>query len=531
VLTESLRGLADAAMRRALLRFTRTPLSGALTGAAATALLQSSTATILTTVGFVGAGLLRFPDSLGIIFGANLGSTGLGWVVALLGIRWSLGRALLPLILVGTLLRMFGRGRWAGAGFALAGFAVLFLGLDGLRGALAGVGLLLDPARFDGATLGGRLQLALLGLVTTVITQSSAAGVATALLALSAGRLELVQAGALVVGMDVGSSVSALVASIGQSLSARRTGMAHFGFNLLSGVLGLSLLPAVVRLWQHHWPERLAADPEFALTSFHSGFNLLGVLIALPLTGVFARWIRLLVPAGPRSWAEPLDQPPPGDGAQAIAQACRAVEQELLELLLWLRACLQRQGTAGGGSAPPRRQLLNLQADLDRTETYLDQLHLGHLERSSGQRLIHLLHGLDHLQRLHERCDEEPERLAALGRSPLLQEERRLFSSLLEAALDSAGQGDWAALAGSSADLVLLLAEREHDSRQRLLQEVALGHLAVEEGTRQLEAMRWLERVCLHIQRIGHHLGRATAVLPIADFPAADDPAVEMRPS
>ncbi|MEB3264507.1 MAG: Na/Pi symporter [Synechococcus sp.] len=513
VLTESLRELADASMRRALLRFTRTPWSGALTGAAATALLQSSTATIVTTVGFVGAGLIRFPDSLGIIFGANLGSTGLGWMVAVLGIRWSLGRALLPLILVGTLLRMFGRGRWARVGYALAGFAVLFLGLDGLRTALAGVGLLLDPTRFDGGSLGGRLQLALLGLVTTVITQSSAAGVATTLLALASGSLDLAQAGALVVGLDVGSSVSAVVASLGHSLSARRTGIAHLSFNLLSGLVGLALLPGVVRFWQEVWPQRLATDPEFALTSFHTGFNLLGVLIALPLTGAFVRLIRFLLPAGGRSWAEALDQEPPRDGRQAIEQACRAVEQELQELLEWLRRVLEVSAAPGSrrpSPGPTARQLANLQADLDRTETYLDQLHLGHLERLSGQRLIHLLHGLDHLQRLHERLEEEPERLVALIHSPLLAQERQEFSRMLNAALPQARRGDWVALAEGSGELVRLLEDRQHPGRQQLLQEVAQGHLAVEEGTRQLEARRWVERVCVHIERIGHHLARAS---------------------
>ena len=183
VLTENLRNLAGAQLRSALLRFTRTPLSGAVTGAAATALLQSSTATTVTTVGFVGAGLIRFPDSLGIIFGANLGSTALGWLVALLGIRWSLGRALLPLILVGALLRMFGRGRWAVFGFALAGFGLLFLGLDGIKAAMAGQGLLLDPTRFDGSHWLGRLQLVALAVVgLTIADERVALGAVAALM-------------------------------------------------------------------------------------------------------------------------------------------------------------------------------------------------------------------------------------------------------------------------------------------------------------------------------------------------------------
>ncbi|WP_231597882.1 MULTISPECIES: Na/Pi cotransporter family protein [unclassified Synechococcus] len=514
VLTENLRNLAGAQLRTALLRFTRTPLSGAVTGAVATALLQSSSATTVTTVGFVGAGLIRFPDSLGIIFGANLGSTALGWLVALLGIRWSLGRALLPLILVGALLRIFGRGRWAVIGFALAGFGLLFLGLDGIKAAMAGQGLLLDPTRFDGSHWLGRLQLVALGLVTTVITQSSAAGVASTLMALAAGGLDLGQAGALVVGMDVGSSVSAVVAALGSSISARRTGMAHLCFNLLSALVGLILLNPVVWFWQEIWPQRLAAEPEFALTSFHSGFNLLGVALALPFTGAFAHLIRALVPSGPRSWADALDQAPPDDAHLAIDQARRAVEQELRELLELLRRSLGGAGPPAAAQPPPRlpHQLANLQADLDRTETYLDQIHLDHLERHSGQRLIHLLHGLDHLQRLHERCEEEPDRLATLIGSSQLAEERQQFAALLDAVVLRAVQHDWAGISSASGALVRTLASQEHHCRHQVMQEVALGHLDVEEGTRELEAMRWLERVCLHIERIGHHLDHAGPV-------------------
>lgn len=98
LLTQGLKGLAGGAMRRLLARFTKTPLTGAVTGALSTAVIQSSSATTVTAVGFVAAGLLTFPQALGIIFGANIGTTITGWIVAVLGFKLHLGQIVLPLV-------------------------------------------------------------------------------------------------------------------------------------------------------------------------------------------------------------------------------------------------------------------------------------------------------------------------------------------------------------------------------------------------------------------------------------------------
>ena len=104
LMTDGLRAVAGELMRRALTRFTHSPASGALSGAVSTAILQSSSATTVAAVGFVGAGLLSYPQALGIIFGANLGTTITGWMVALLGFKLDLATLLLPVVLLGALL-------------------------------------------------------------------------------------------------------------------------------------------------------------------------------------------------------------------------------------------------------------------------------------------------------------------------------------------------------------------------------------------------------------------------------------------
>ena len=121
VMTEGLRKLAGESLNAWLTRFTHSPSSGALTGTLATAVLQSSSATTVTTVGFVAAGLLTFPQALGIVFGANVGTTVTGWMVALLGFKLKIGAAALPVIFVGAMLNIFGRARWSHTGRVLAG--------------------------------------------------------------------------------------------------------------------------------------------------------------------------------------------------------------------------------------------------------------------------------------------------------------------------------------------------------------------------------------------------------------------------
>jgi phosphate:Na+ symporter len=503
LMTEGLRSLAGGRLRQGLLRFTRSPWSGAFSGALTTALLQSSSATTVATVGFVSAGLLSFQASLGIIFGANIGSTGLGWLVALLGIKLNLSQLMLPLLLVGAALRLLGRGRQAQLGLALAGFALLFTGIAALQQAMAGQGLLLDPSRFDAGTLIGRLQLVLLGLLTTVITQSSGAGVATTLAALGAGAIALPQGLALVIGMDVGTTITAILAALGGSLSARRTAVGHVVFNLFTAGLAFTVLPLYLGALEQWWPALGRHDPEFALTLFHTGFNVTGVLLVLPFTLPFANLIRRLLPADGDRTVDALADTPPEDADTAISQAEAAINQTFVTLLNLLRGALAERS-----SRRQPRTLHVLQADLDRLELYLDQIHLGGLSEPLGRQLVHLLHGLDHLQRLHERCEEEPERLRTVVGSASLAGERQALQHLVERLIPLTLERQWQLSAAATQRCARRFAQRLDPYRDEVLARVAAGDLDVDGGTARLEAMRWLRRVSEHLERISSHLGQ-----------------------
>jgi phosphate:Na+ symporter len=290
-LSEGLRALAGEGLRGVLARFTSSPTRGALAGAVATAAIQSSSATTLMTVGFVGAGLMSFPQAVGVILGANVGATITGWMVALVGFKLDLGLAGLPLLFLAMLGRRFGRGRVRDAAWALAGFCLIFIGIDALKDGMAAFGDVVTPDRLPSGGWLARLQLVGLGVLLTVITQSSSAGVATALAALGAGAIDFPQAAATVIGMDVGTTFTALMASVGGSAAMRRTALAHMLYNVLTGTAAFLLLGPLSALASAATP-----DAQVALVAFHTSFNALGVLCVLPVAHRFARLVERLAP-------------------------------------------------------------------------------------------------------------------------------------------------------------------------------------------------------------------------------------------
>jgi len=139
LMTDSLKAIAGEALRQWLVRFTNSPIKAVLSGIGLTVVVQSSTATTLATIGFVSAGVLSFSHAIGVIIGANIGTTSTGWMVALLGLKFSIASFALPLIGVGALLKLLGKEKIAFIGLTLAGFGLLFFGIQILQDAMSGV--------------------------------------------------------------------------------------------------------------------------------------------------------------------------------------------------------------------------------------------------------------------------------------------------------------------------------------------------------------------------------------------------------
>jgi len=510
LLTDGLKAAAGGALRRTLQRFTGGRLRAVLSGMMVTTVVQSSTATSLATIGFVSAGLLTFPAAVGVIFGANLGTSSTGWIVAMLGLKLRLGSALLPLIGVGALLRLLGKGSWSHLGIALAGFGLIFVGIDMLQAGMGSLGDRLDPSRFPVTGLGGRLVLVLLGALMTIVMQSSSAAVATTLTALHSGAINLEQGALLVIGQNVGTTFTAAIAVVGASVPARRTGAAHIAFNVLTAAVAFLLLPQLLYL-DALWARALdTSDPAVALAAFHTTFNLLGVLLLLPVVDQFSRLIERVVPDRGVVLASHLDRSLLEIPPVAVAAGRKAVAE-----VAQVTTRVSERALQGDERDRDDDEALGRAAEaLGRIRAFLRQVESA--PESGAEFTLHLsvLHALDHQDRLVDalRYTPPPE-----GRADVREMARAAAGALaalppwLDVVIDPARPE--AGLARGAADPVSLLEEAQRDMAQartehriRMLSQTALGRVTPDEAQLRMATVRWGDRIVYHLWRSAAHL-------------------------
>ena len=494
-MTSALRELASERMRELLAGFTRTPLSGALTGAATTAAIQSSTATIMMTVGFVGAGLVAFPQALGILYGASLGTTFTGWIVLVVGLRLQLGTVALGLLFVASLAALLGKGTVARAGRGLAGFALIFIGIDLMQEAMAGYQGRVTPDDFPtSATLAGRLALIGIGLAITTITQSSSAGVAAALVMLAGGAVSFEQAAALVIGMHVGTAVSSSIAAIGGTRAVVQTAFANVVYHAATGLLALPLIDLF------SWglaAGMLGGDATLMLVLFHTGFNLVGMAVMLPLTNAFAAAVQWLLPERVQDTpASRLDRRLLDDPAAALDTSARVLRELAEDLFAALAAALRPGAPPEGLAAASAR----VGADLPAVQEFLARIRVPDDRTAELERLNAQLQEFDHLRRLQYRCTQAARMRGAL-REPRLGRPVALLRGTLERQL--AGEGTPEALTARLGRLEARLGRTEARVRHATQRHPPywLG-LTVADVMRLSDALRWMRRSTRHVQRI-----------------------------
>ena len=299
-MSRALQRVAGDAMKRLLARLTATPLLGVLTGLAVTAVLQSSSAATVMVIGFVSAGLLELPRAVAVIYGINIGTTMTAQLIA-----FDVQTLVYPVLFLGFLLDFAARRpRWQAVGEAVFSFGLLFEGIDILGRALqplAGQAVFLDwMTRVKESPLLGIL----LGLSMTMVVQSSSATIALLQnVARQAGpdgihsMLGLAGAVPVLLGDNIGTTVTALLACIGQGKDAARAALAHSCFNLSGSLLAAVLLPWFVRLVELISPK----GPELEVISrqianAHTAFNVCCALLWLPFLPWMVRLVCALVP-------------------------------------------------------------------------------------------------------------------------------------------------------------------------------------------------------------------------------------------
>lgn len=284
-LEDSLKKAAGSSFKRWVKISTDTNRKALLTGATATAALQSSSVITLMALSLVGAGLMSLQSSIGVLFGANIGTTATGWIIALVGFKFNIKIISLAMIGFGGIGSVvFGEGKIRHTFGGITGFGLIFLGLEGLKESFS-----LLPAAIDIRELQGYhpLIFVIVGFFLTAVIQSSSASIAIAQSALYTGILGFDHAAAFVIGANVGTTITALLGAIGGSSDKKRAAVAHILFNISTALVAFSLLHPMTWAVTH---SGLDQNVE-ALALFHTVFNVIGVALWYPLITPLSAWL------------------------------------------------------------------------------------------------------------------------------------------------------------------------------------------------------------------------------------------------
>ncbi|MEK6555840.1 MAG: Na/Pi symporter [Bdellovibrionota bacterium] len=286
-LEDALKELAGKRFKLFLRKYTTNRFLAILNGAFATAILQSSSIVLLMVIAFAGAGILSLSNSLGIILGANLGTTMTGWWVSAFGFSTNIDSFVFPLIAIGSLGLIFVNRRvyvYHLFGFLIA-IGLLLMGLGFMKEGMSNLAGLVDVRELEKY---GLWTFFIFGFVVTAVIQSSSAMMTITLSALYANVITLGPAAFIVIGADLGTTITALLASLRGTAVKKRVGLAHFFFNVCTAIFALIFVTSLLEVIR---TDLKITDPLFTLVTFHSGFNLLGIILFFPFLGIFEKFL------------------------------------------------------------------------------------------------------------------------------------------------------------------------------------------------------------------------------------------------
>jgi len=361
IMSEAVQRVAGKRMRQALAGVTGNRFSGIMTGFLTTTLVQSSSATTVLVVSFVNAGLLTLVQSIGVVMGANLGTTVTAWIVALVG-KFSVSSVALPMIGVGLPFVFIGKGKWKSWGETLLGFGLVFFGLGLLKDSVPDLRELMktDPGTADAIRnvvtwMGDRgfastVLYLIGGVILTLMVQSSSAAMAITITCalngwlgdLSDPMLVFRNSAAIVLGENIGTTVTAWLASLGANVHAKRAARAHFTFNIV-GVLWMlvAFVPFTAMAWNlaGHLPESLrsaskgfqTSEIAFATAIFHTSFNFVNICVLVWFVPRIARlvewWVKDTSPGSEEPRLKYISQGLVDLGEINLAEAEKATQQ------------------------------------------------------------------------------------------------------------------------------------------------------------------------------------------------------------
>jgi len=420
VMSEGLQKVSGDKLRSLFSFATNNRISATFVGFVVTCFVQSSSATTVMVVSFVSAGLLTLTQSIGIIFGANIGTTTTGWIISLLGFKVKIATFALPLIGIGFFSQFIRRWRWPHrVGEILFGFGILFFGLSIIKQIIPNVTqseyVSMIISSFDASHLGPRLGIVLVGTVLTMIFQSSSAMMAVTLAAAASGLINFSSAAALVLGENIGTTLTANIAAIGAPLTARRSARAHFMFNIMGVLWAIFLFSSLLKFVDWIVPGDPTGSTEQALlvyipthiAAFHTIFNVINTLLGWTILKQLERFVIWLVPDTSAS-AEPdlvyLTTPLSQTSELDVSAAKMEVDRMGGIIISMLDKIIGLLNDSSKNPSKDIAEVLKEEKLTDQLEhkinVYLSNLTHGHLSSSSNKQVLSMFSMINDLERL-----------------------------------------------------------------------------------------------------------------------------------
>ena len=277
-------------------------------GVISTSIMQSSSLVSVITISFLSAGLIGLTAGIGIVFGANLGTTTGAWLIAGFGLKIDIAAYAMPMLVFGIILAFQSSKTAKGMGYILAGLGFLFLGIHHMKEGFETFKETIDLSQFAVPGFAGLLLYTGIGIFATVVMQSSHATLVITITALAAGQITYENALALAIGANIGTCITAILGAISANVDGRRLAAAHLIFNVTTGVVAIVLMNQILVVvdWIAAHIGIAADDWTLKLSIFHSLFNTLGILIMVPLMGNLVKVLHQIFPQPKADLVAPL---------------------------------------------------------------------------------------------------------------------------------------------------------------------------------------------------------------------------------
>ncbi len=297
-LEEGFQAFTGGTLERLLRRTTSSTGKSLLFGICSTTLMQSSSLVSVITISFLSAGLITLTAGIGIIFGANLGTTTGAWLIAGFGLKVNIAAYAMPMLVFGVILVFQSSRSLKGIGYILAGLGFLFLGIHYMKEGFESYKDTINLAEYAVAGYPGVLLFTTLGIFATVVMQSSHATLVLTITALAAGQITYENALALAIGANVGTTITAILGAMSANEAGKRLAAAHLVFNLVTGAIAIIFIYQLVALVNGMSALVGIADDDYTLklAVFHSVFNVIGIVVMLPLINQLVNALEKYIP-------------------------------------------------------------------------------------------------------------------------------------------------------------------------------------------------------------------------------------------